>query len=139
MAAATPAWRLPILDSSPKHIFCASSAADKWRLGAGVATAGAFHLQARHTGMYCRVAAAQQYGGLQAIVCDLQGAGAAAAFAFDGTSLLHAGRALQVASAPNQPLVDPRGAGQQGLPASALSSDRALRLSAAGEREMPAG
>ncbi len=131
MAEVTPAWRLPILDPSPKHVFCAHSAANKWWLGAAAVTSGAFHLQARHTGMFCRVARAQQFGGYQALVCDQTDISTAAALTYNGQSLLHAGRALQVPSAPGLPLVDPGSAGE-GLPESALSSDQTLRISATG-------
>ena len=131
MAEVNPAWRLPILDPSPKHVFCAYSATNKWHLGAGAVTSGAFHLQARHTGMFCRVAPAPQFGGYQALVCDQRDISSAAVFTFNGQSLLHAGRALQVPSALGQPLVDP-GSDGQGLPEPALSSDQTLRICATG-------
>lgn len=108
MAAATPLWRAPILQAFPKHLFCAYSTASTHMLGPAVSAAGSgsFMLRARHTGMFCRMAALPQFGGVLGMACDQRSTSGAGAFSLNGTALLHQGSVLQVPAAAGLPLVD---------------------------------
>lgn len=133
MTSITPVWKVPMMDSAPQHIFCAQSTSSSTALGLAAVTSGQFHLRARHSGLYCRVAVLPQYSNVRGITCDLQDAMSAAAFSYSGSALQFAGRAMHVPAAADSPLVDASVGG--GLAAAARAGTQILALSLAGAQE----